>query len=908
MKWKNWLISIVLLAACILAAPLRASADTVSTVEEIFDAIHEVKPDIPGGSALDSLIRCLADPTQNIGICAQAAGENGPYAQTVADLYTAVSSGNFGDIVSITVQWLKDDAPCIILDILTGGTGGSLCDLVKEVVEVLSDIGGAIVEFLEDVGEAVADAVDDIGCALGLGGCGDTSPPDKVAYAWVYAPEIDAGTAAIEDIGAPTDYSSKKYDSLLKQLRAQASANPAQLNIQLPMGFTFNFPSWAVDNAEKMYEGVVGAHWNADMVSTPNGILWQVATVRGNYLNDQQKLQQLASAAVVQDLPSDWIVKQCTNDLRQTLAVVVDRWVSDQFNVYEQYVPTSDVEALQSIRGKTPSNSSWCQSTYVGQHGPKEFTDYFRSYISSYLCPKSGTQLACASKQDYDRCSRVLYSVNHASQVAHECTMKPPDCPVQNGKYVCTQQGYDYCMDWASASGSQFSQCTLQPPACKQFVGAYYCSTLDDYAYCEKWASSVGVSAKDNCLIDTSQLGPQAAQAIKAYLDTLSPHKCIIGGLAQGQPVAHYQVNDTHIAQNVQNMASTVAPQAGETAKLGQATGPVSAQGLASMPHTNPTVLACPRIGLRKACANKQGDLYSSYHLPSALVDCQYQPDAAYAKQVSEVTAAVSTLSAKLAGNPTVGQFGVADQDPLVVWVQDPSTSKAIMDVSANMNFFSVPPSSNRNFVSLTSLQDPIDGVSTPTLFFDQEAFTKKLEQYPLTTPVLQLGGTPQINPITQSQGVKTVVSPEAQAKGGFNKAAAPQAIVTQKLTPQTSRSSSNMQVMDATRPTPRSNFGLLVQSWKSVKPVQEATPSCNCSLLLMQIRGIEQRSNALINEGLALATALDAGKLNSAETQRANQRLQEINPQLYHNLQQRDQLVEQYNKRLNGAAPQRRR
>jgi hypothetical protein len=75
-----------------------------------------------------------------------------------------------------------------------------------------------------------------------------------------------------------------------------------------------------------------------------------------------------------------------------------------------------------------------------------------------------------------------------------------------------------------------------------------------------------------------------------------------------------------------------------------------------------------------------------------------------------------------------------------------------------------------------------------------------------------------------------------------------------------------------------------------------------------MQIRGIEQRSNALINEGLALATALDAGKLNSAETQRANQRLQEINPQLYHNLQQRDQLVEQYNKRLNGAAPQRRR
>jgi hypothetical protein len=907
MKSKSWFISIVLLAMCILAAPRRASADTVSIVEEIFDAVHQAKPDIPSGSDLDSLIRCLADPSQNIAICAQAAGADSPYAQTVADLYTAVASGNFGDIVSITVQWLEDDAPCIILDILTGGAGGSLCDLVKEVVEVLSDIGGAIVEFLEDVGEAVADAVDDIGCTLGLGGCSDSSPPDKVAYAWVYAPEINAGTAAIEGIGAPTDYSSKKYDNLLKQLRAQASANPAQLNIQMFPALTLTFPSWAVDNAEKVYEGVVGAHWNADMVTTPNGILWQTETIRGNYLNDQTKLQQLASAAVFQDLPSDWIAKQCTNDLRQTLAVVVDRWVSDQFNVYEQYVPTSDVEALQSIRGKTPPNSSWCQSTYVGQHGPKEFTDYFRSYINSYLCPKSGAQLVCASGQDYGRCSRILYSVSQASQMAHECTMKPPDCPMQNGKYVCTQQGYDYCKDWASASGAQIAQCTLQPPACKQYAGVYYCSTLDNYAYCGEWAASVGMPASSHCSIDTSQLGPQAAQTIKSYLDTLSPHQCVIGGNALARAVIQNQAGSM-IAPNVRNMAGVIAPQAGTSAKPAQAAASVPVQGLGGAPDTNPTVLACPRIGLEKACEKRQGDLYSFYHLPFQLVDCEYHPDAAYAKQIAEVAAAYNALGSKLAGMSYVNRSGVADQDPLVVWAADPSIFKAITDACANMNFFSVPPSSKPTFVALTSLQEPIDGVATPTVFFDQDAWSKKINNRPLTTPANQFNGQIQINPITQSKGAQIVVSPEAQAKGGFNEAAASQAIATQKLNPQVASSSSNMQVMDATRPTPRSNFGLLVQSWKSVKPVQEATPSYNCSLLLMQIRGIEQRSNALINEGQALATALDSGKLNPAETQRANQRLQEINPQLYNNLQQREQLVEQYNKQLNGVAPQIRR
>ena len=254
MKTTRWLVPAVFLVICFLGAPQTASADTISTVEKIFDAVHLADSSVPSGSDLDALIRCLDNPTQNIGTCATVAGADGPYADTVAALFKAVTSDSFGDVISIVVQWLGDDAPCIIADILTGGAGGYLCDLIKEVLGVLADIGGAILEFFADIGGAVGDAVEEIGCALGLGGCGESSPPDQIAFAWVYAPTVDTGVTAIEDVSTPGYFGSKKYDDLLTQLRAQASANPAQLNIQLPIGISMTFPGWAVDNAEKVYK------------------------------------------------------------------------------------------------------------------------------------------------------------------------------------------------------------------------------------------------------------------------------------------------------------------------------------------------------------------------------------------------------------------------------------------------------------------------------------------------------------------------------------------------------------------------------------------------------------------------------------------------------------------------------
>ena len=90
------------------------------------------------------------------------------------------------------------------------------------------------------------------------------------------------------------------YDQTLALLRSNASHQPyAILSIQmLGTHDFFSFPGWAVDNAEKMYEGEVGAQWNADMVDPRTGRLWKLKAERVSYLNDLGTLNMYAGAAL----------------------------------------------------------------------------------------------------------------------------------------------------------------------------------------------------------------------------------------------------------------------------------------------------------------------------------------------------------------------------------------------------------------------------------------------------------------------------------------------------------------------------------------------------------------------------------------------------------------------------------
>ena len=108
------------------------------------------------------------------------------------------------------------------------------------------------------------------------------------------------------------------------------------------------------------------------------------------------------------------------------------------------------------------------------------------------------------------------------------------------------------------ADGAKPTQCTLTPPPCPQYDAAYYCKNMSDYSYCGNWATSVHLSDQNYCQIDTSQLGPQAAQTVKSYLDTLSTaNRCTVGGQGRSQAA----INQTGMVNgaNLRNMAPSIA-------------------------------------------------------------------------------------------------------------------------------------------------------------------------------------------------------------------------------------------------------------------------------------------------------------------------------------------------------------
>lgn len=907
MRTKHWLLTTLLLALSLFAAPRAQAQDTtIALIDDVFTIANATISDsIPTGKQVDPVLQCLANPSIDSASCAADNGLDDEQAGWVSDLYAAFSSGNFDSIVSAVFEFAKENAPCIVLDVLTGGAGGQLCDLAKEVIAILGDIGGAIVEFLADLGEAVAGAIDDIGCALGLGGCSSSSPPDQIAYAFIYAPDIGNGAQELE-FGMNVKYgyqsvscTNPSYDQLLSTLRWNASQSPAILNIQLPPGFNFmTFPGWAIDNAERMFRGASAAQWNADMVNPSGGWLWKLDAERVKYYNDTDLLFLYEGAALGQNpkRPGDWILAQCEQDFASMAYGQVDCWLNDAFNVYEQYVPPEDRDAVQQIRGKTQSNPNWCANTYLYKHAPTELGPYYRNYLKATICPESNGRLVCNSKDNFNRCTSIFESVD--SDNSHICRMAQPSCPIKDSKFVCNQQQYQYCLDWAQANqadGAHIAQCTLDPPPCAQYDGAYYCKSMDDYTYCRNWASSVQLNSANFCKIDTSVLGPQEAQQVLTYLGTLhTMHQCTVNGVMLNHLASVNAITPVNGA-NLHILSPALSNQHPGTT---QAATPAA-------PDTAPTAVACPRMGIAHACLKEAESLQQALGLPLSqvkLVDCQFDPDPDYAKQMQEVAAALSKIESQLGYSANYSNIGIADLDPLVVWAQNYDLYNKLTKMTARVNYFSHPPSSQTTFVDQTSLTETLDGVSTPTLFFDLAALTQQIihdaDAKRITT--LMPGQGIIINPITQGQNLgQTNISPVAQLNHGIVQSNVAQSIATQGITPQMT-GTSTQQVRDDQVRTPRSNFDLLADTFGKVRPVPATAPACNCAALLNQIYTLDKQIAALIQQGRQLAAQYDAAPGDPAKQQQLTKQFMQINPQIFNDLNQRAKLYQQFSAQQN--------
>ncbi len=151
---------------------------------------------------------CIAD-TQDTALSQQIPGVGAipGWIYDVVDLYIAIRAKDYWGIV----ENAGEAALCFAANIATGGTV-DVCALLKELVaigEAMLDIGKAFAEFFKGIGEGAVVVAEEIGCAIGVLDCdSNESPPEQIAYAWVFQPKIPDGVTAREQVDSPRSRSS----------------------------------------------------------------------------------------------------------------------------------------------------------------------------------------------------------------------------------------------------------------------------------------------------------------------------------------------------------------------------------------------------------------------------------------------------------------------------------------------------------------------------------------------------------------------------------------------------------------------------------------------------------------------------------------------------------------------------
>jgi hypothetical protein len=406
----------VIIICLLLGSLVPAQGASIDSFISIYQKIESYAPanSLPVSSqdliAAKSLFSCMEDGG-DVGICIdtftntplgqQVVSESGLPSSfwSVLDAYVAYKNG---DIWGVAYS-LGEAAACAVLQALAGGTV-DVCDLIKKLVEIaesLWDAATAVAEFFADLGEGAWEAAKDAYCdTLGsvLGGCDDdeSSPPEVVAYAWVFAPKLADGLTARKAVSPDT------FDLVLQSLIKQASSDPAQLNIQVPqmIADSISFPASAVQTAASIYTNTVDQNWTADILNT---VLPALTHQRQDY-GTPAKIAQLATTAANafknnQAEPAWVVTRQCRDEFKQTLGFAhVDRWISN---------PSTAIKAQEF---KVIPAEKWCGGTFW-ESNKTEFAKTFTTFARINFCPGAGSPLPCKTIDNYERCRKLMGSV-----------------------------------------------------------------------------------------------------------------------------------------------------------------------------------------------------------------------------------------------------------------------------------------------------------------------------------------------------------------------------------------------------------------------------------------------------------------------------------------------------------------
>jgi hypothetical protein len=259
------------------------------------------------------------------------------------------------------MQWLGDDAPCIIAGIILPGSG-NLCQLVKAVVEFLANVGEAIVEFFADLGHAIVCAFKK--CCIGGQAVYNGNPLDpKTGYKYY---END-GLKWRED---PVQDTFWKNESQLSNWICDIDENACLSDL--------------VD-AQNAFIAQVSKKWDADMTTRvlPNII----APARNTYIaapNVASIANQAAATIASQGGDAQkWVIDRCKSAFSQY--DYYDRWVKETGDKFQ-----------------AGSNAGWCANTFWGKN-MAVFAEKAGDYVNQNVCPG----FVCKTVASYRTCSNL---------------------------------------------------------------------------------------------------------------------------------------------------------------------------------------------------------------------------------------------------------------------------------------------------------------------------------------------------------------------------------------------------------------------------------------------------------------------------------------------------------------------
>lgn len=415
LRLRRTLLPVLIVLAGMAAAPQSARADLIDDFAWVLDQVPGVFPvsgkDIQDSRALfedlanvktDTDVAKVLEKHKDTALGKQATSAVGgvpTWFWDLIDTYIALRTDDFWGVVA----HLGEAAICVVAQVMTGGSI-DVCGLIEELVKVgkaLLDAATAVAEFFASVGEGAWEAAKDFGCSIGLGGCDEGSPPEQIAYAWVFAPEVPAGLTARKALDPSA------FETLRKLLEEDAKAKPfAKLHYPgmenmkiVTLGDT------AVSIASGAYVKAVDAQWSADMATN---VLPQLAKKRSEYDNPQQVAAVAAKAAVEyaknpKTPPYTWVRNLCADDFSKGFGVAhVDRWIAA--------FPGS-AKGLGDVK----THAEWCISTFWAKNKDK-FGQHFRAYAQANYCPAFGQTLMCPTVAEYESCTGLLGSSGLADQ------------------------------------------------------------------------------------------------------------------------------------------------------------------------------------------------------------------------------------------------------------------------------------------------------------------------------------------------------------------------------------------------------------------------------------------------------------------------------------------------------------